>query len=340
LTIDILIGIDLGATCVRVGAFHPAGQLLAVRQTDILALEGPQAGLERITTQVEALLAEVRPALPSSRLIGIGVGSTGPTDPFRGFLLNPLTMPGWVNVPIVDHLQDNFSVPACLENDADAAALGEYWQGAALVDDPMQSRVSRLYAVTAGTGIGTAFIVDGQIYRGADGFHPEGGHMIIDPSGPHCYCGANGCWESLSSGTAIARSAQLAISQSIDSPPHSSATLVNLADGNIQRIDARMVAAASRLGDPLALKVIQRAAEAFAMGIFNILMLFYPEMIVLSGGVMRSIDLFMPDIQRVLKSADAYIPSGRVQILPARLGYYAGIYGAAYAILNRTKQSS
>ena len=214
-------------------------------------------------------------------------------------------------------------------------ALGEYWQGAARHDDMSKPPIRRLFAVTVGTGIGTAFIADGQVYRGADGFHPEGGHMVIDPGGPPCYCGRNGCWESLSSGTAIGQAARLALSQMAPAPM---GILLNLADGEIERVDARMVAEAAHLGDPLALQVIDRAAWSFAQGIFNILMLFYPEMIVLSGGVMRSIDLFMPHIQRMLDSADHYIPVRRIQVLPASLGYYAGIYGAAYAILNRLQQ--
>jgi len=333
---SILVGIDLGGTSVRLGAFDPSGDLIAVRQTEILALEGPQAGLERIASQLVALLAEIRLIFPSFRLRGIGVGSTGPTDPWRGRLLNPSTMPGWLDVPIVDFLQDRFAAPACLENDADAAALGEYWQGAARSLDHSGPPISRLFAVTVGTGIGTAFVLDGQVYRGADGFHPEGGHMVIDPAGPACYCGMSGCWESLCSGTAIGQAGRLALNEGSPTP---NGVLLRLVDGEIERVDARMVAEAARHGDPLALQVMDRATEAFAQAIFNILMLFYPEMIVLSGGVMRSIDLFMPAIQRMLESADRFIPARRVQILPAQLGYYAGIYGAAYAILKRLQAS-
>ena len=116
---------------------------------------------------------------------------------FRGTINNPYTLPTWEDVPIVDFLVDRFGVPVSLENDADAAALGEYWQGAG-------RDVQRLCAVTVGTGIGTAYILHGKIVRGNGGWHPEGGHMIIDPSGPQCYCGAKGCWESLASGSAIA----------------------------------------------------------------------------------------------------------------------------------------
>ncbi len=101
------------------------------------------------------------------------------------------------------------------------------------------------------------------------------------------------------------------------------------------QIDARLVAEAALEGDPLARAVIGRAAEYFALGLFNLLMLFFPEVIVLSGGVMHSSELFMPAIQRMLQSATPYLPTDQVDIRLAQLGYYAGIYGAAYAILNR-----
>lgn len=193
--------------------------------------------------------------------------------------------------------------------------------------------VSRLYAVTLGTGIGTSCVMDGRTYRGAGGFHPEGGHQIIDPSGPLCYCGAHGCWESLASGTAIAREARRAAEKSPNT------LLLALAEGDLARIDARLVAEAAFRGDRIARAVIGRAAEYFAIGLFNLLMLFFPQVIVLSGGVMHSSDLFMPAIHRAVQNATPYLPTQQLEIRLAKLGYYAGIYGAAYAILNSQKLS-
>ena len=331
---DLVIGIDLGATVVRAGAFNLAGRLLASDQLEIRAELGSAAGLERISRLVGKLVKSIGEEMAGGyHLRGIGVGATGPTDSARGLLINPGTLPEWLNVPVVDYLKSSFGVPACLDNDADAAALGEFWQGAA-ARQPGQPAVGRLYAITVGTGIGTAFILDGQVYRGAGGFHPEGGHQIVDPSGPACYCGAHGCWESLSSGTAIGRAARDALLQTRSSPKQPGEILRALAEGQVERVDAHLTAEAARQGDALALAVIERAAHAFSLGVFNILMLFFPEMIVLIGGVMRSIDLFMPALQQAMDAASQYIPVDRVSIQSARLGYYAGMYGAAYAILN------
>ena len=338
-----IIGVDLGATIVRAGAFTESGELLGARQVEIQSREGVEAGLERIGGLVAGIIQEFgqekeRSSAPRT-LRGIGIGSTGPLDVFRGLLVNPETLPGWVNVPIVSWVEERFGVPCCIENDAAAAALGEYWMGAG-------RGVSRLYAVTLGTGIGAAAVIDGQVYRGLSGFHPEGGHQIIDPSGPPCYCGAKGCWESLASGAAIARRAQeyarrmetartqpRSGQRSFDT--HQGVKLMALADNQVERIDARLVAEAARRGDPLAVQIIDRAAQHFALGIFNILMLFFPEVIVLSGGVMKSLALFMPAIHQAVKSAQPYLPADQVRILPAQLGYYAGLYGAAYAILKK-----
>jgi glucokinase len=324
--IRYVIGIDLGATMLRGGAFACGtgesglqGELLAVEQCELFAIQGPQAGLERIAALVESLAAKVNPGGKDRKLAGIGVGCTGPVDARRGVIVNPGTLPGWVDVPIVAWLEQRFGVPTCLENDADVAALGEYWMGAG-------RGTNRLYAITVGTGIGTACIIDGQIYRGAGDFHPEGGHLLVDPAGPPCYCGGRGCWESLASGTAIAASMRAALETQRTGP------------GPFEAIEARAIVEAARRGDPLAQKVIERAAEAFAQGLFSILMLFFPEVVVLSGGVMRSYDLFQPAIARMLQETSVYIPSGQVRVELAQLGYFAGIYGAAYAVNAATRQ--
>lgn len=312
-----VIGIDLGGTNVRGGMVDEQGNLLATSQVPIRAEEGVEQGLVRIITLIEKIAQDSS----VSRLDGIGIGATGPVDPVEGTIQNPYTLPGWECVPIVARLQEHFHLPVTLENDADVAALGEYWLGAG-------KGVKRLYAVTIGTGVGTACILDGQIYRGLGGAHPDGGHHILDPSGPPCYCGANGCWESLASGTAIASQAQEETKED-----HSS-LLWKMTQGDPEQIDARMVAEAAMQNDPLARSVIERAARYISLGIVNIVTLFTPEMIVLSGGVMKSLDLFMPAIQEAMQVHNVMVPAAKVIIRPAALGYLAGLYGAAYTVLN------
>ena len=310
---EVTIGVDLGGTHVRLGAFDLEGHLLAQQHASIADM-GPESGLPLM----ERLIHELLDSLGSPTLLGIGIGSTGPLDTIRGLINNPYTLAGWMNVPVVERLNGTFGVPVRLENDADAAALGEYWQGAG-------KGASRLYAVTVGTGVGTSLIAEGKIYRGLDGSHPEGGHQLLDPNGPECYCGHRGCWESLISGPAIAGHARGA---------KDNERLLAMAGGDPERLDARLVAEAARLGDPTALAIMQKAARDFGLGVINIISLFVPDVLVLSGGVMRSIDLFLPTLEKMLQTPNPMVPFERVHILPAQLGYYAALYGGAYLILS------
>jgi len=309
----VVIGIDLGGTIVRAGAFDARGHLLSAREIPIEAARGPESGLRKIQRLIEQVWAETE----ADALVGIGIGSTGPVDPIRGRIQNPFTLPTWDDVPISAWMQRAFNVPVTLENDADAAALGEYWKGAGQM-------TKRLFAVTLGTGVGTALIADGHIYRGMDGLHPEAGHMLLDPAGPLCYCGAHGCWESLCAGPAIVRD--------VLSRDLFQSRLLQNAGGDRAKIDARMIASAARDGDPVARAAMEKAAGYFGLGIVNVIINFIPEMIVLSGGLMKSSDLFLPAMHQAIAAHSVMTPAKQVRILPAQLGYHAGLYGAAYTI--------
>jgi glucokinase len=243
----------------------------------------------------------------------------------RGRIHNPFTLPTWDDVPIVEWVQKTFNVPVTLENDADVAALGEYWKGAG-------QSIKKLFAVTVGTGVGTALIEEGRIYRGMDGFHPEAGHMILDPNGPLCYCGAHGCWESLCAGPSIVRD--------VLNTDLSHSSLLEMANGNHEKIDAHMIADAARGGDTVAQEAMKKAARYFGLGIVNVITAFMPEMIVLSGGLMKSSDLFLPVMQEAIEAHSIMIPAKQVRILPAQLGYHAGLYGAAYTIWSMENEQS
>ncbi len=306
MSLPAYIGIDLGGTNVRAGVVTPVGELLEWRDTPIEAARGPAAGLERIMRLIEQVDAEA-----GVRLLGIGIGSTGPNDRALGAIQNPYTLPTWENVDIASPLTARFGVPVTLENDADAAALGEYWQGAG-------RGVQRLAMVTVGTGIGTAFILNGKVYRGMGGVHPEGGHIPVDPAGPACYCGANGCWESLASGPAIA-----AYTRSL--PTAEIAALLALVGGDPEKIDAALVADAARAGDPAALRVMDHTATCLGLGLVNLMHLWLPDCVVFTGGVMRSLDLFTPCLSEVIRRHNVMSPLDQIPLRMAELGQLAGI---------------
>lgn len=311
---EAFIGIDLGGTNVRAGVVTPAGELMITRDAPIRAREGAQAGIQRITGLIEQVSrqAGIRPA-------GIGIGSTGPLDRERGAIQNPYTLPTWEDVDIAGPLRSHFGVPVVLENDADAAALGESWAGAG-------RGLSRLLMVTVGTGIGTGFILDGHIFRGAGGVHPEGGHIPVDPAGPLCYCGAKGCWESLASGTAIG---DLARAQAQTGPTR----LLQMAGNDPARIDAALVVRAAQEGDELAGQVIERAATHLALGLVTALHLYIPDCVVFTGGVMRSFGMFEPTLKETLKRHSVMSPLDRTPLVLSALGQEAGVFGAARAAM-------
>lgn len=313
MTGGIYIGVDLGGTNVRAGAITPAGVLLASQTAPIDALAGPEAGLGKIAGLIEAVSA----AATGRPLLGIGIGSTGPLDLERGAIQNPYTLPGWEDVSIVAPLQERFGVPVALENDADAAALGEAWMGAG-------GGAQRLMMVTIGTGVGTGLVIDGRIYRGVGNAHPEGGHILLLPGGPECYCGARGCWESLVAGPSIARTA-------CEHPRLKSSALYTLCEGDLERIDAALVFAAARQGDPLANELVDQTATFIGLGLVTIMMLTLPDCIILTGGVLRSYDLMEGRIQAVIARHNVIIPAGQVRLRLAALGQQAGMFGAARA---------
>jgi len=316
------IGIDLGGTNVRVGAVSPQGHLLAVQSAPIEAPLGPKVGVDKIITLIEAIQNQVK----TGRLLSIGIGSTGPVNRIQGRIHNPYTLPTWDDVDILSPLVQRFDVPATLENDADAAALGEAWVGAG-------RNCKSLAMVTVGTGIGVGFVQDRKIYRGKDGLHPEAGHMILDPNGPEDYCGAHGCWEVMASGPAMERYARKLCAEQ-------GGLMLQMCGGDLQKLNGQMIVKAARLGDPTALTVIAQTGRYHGLGIVNLLLTYLPDCIVLGGGVMHEYDLFLPHIRSVLRQHNKVIPAAEIEILPSHLGGEAGVLGAAYAALSSVGENT
>ena len=186
------IGIDIGGTKIAVAAVDASGNIAARKAIATEAERGFDRAVARMVEAAGQVLAEAGWA--RGDLSGIGVGCTGPVSAERGVINNPYTLPTWSECPIVERLEAIFHRPAFLENDADAAALGECFAGGARGQ-------RRMVMLTLGTGVGGGVVIDGRVYRGTRGEHPELGHIPIDPAGPACYCGTRGCLEAIASGT-------------------------------------------------------------------------------------------------------------------------------------------
>jgi glucokinase len=298
-----LIGaIDIGGTKIAVGMVDDQGRIAARAECPTASERGFADGLGRTI----AMLRETA-TRAGAKVHGIGIGCTGPVDPFTGVLGTVDLLPGWKGGAIVAELSEAFQVPVAMENDADAAGLAEAAWGAG------RGKRRFLY-VTVGTGIGVAIILDGALYRGVDGAHPEIGHQVIDASGPPCYCGARGCWEILASGPAI-----LAWAKTRILPDHS-------ADGDLTM---QRVCELAEAGDPAALAVMDRQGYYLGLGLANLVSTFCPDMIALGGGVMRSAHLFLDRARQAIRQCCTMVPYEKTETVLASLGGDIALAGGA-----------
>jgi glucokinase len=292
--------IDIGGTKVAVGIVDHAGRVLAKQETP-----SQSAGLwPEARGSIIAMLHKVAQASGHS-ITGIGIGSTGPVDPIRGTFGNLDALPQWSGAAIVDELVGEFHVPVALENDADAGALAEASWGAGV------GQSSLLY-VTVGTGIGGGIILDGRLYRGVDGSHPEVAHQVIDLNGPACSCGLSGCWESLASG--------LAMSRWMESQPEYAGKA---------GLSARQIYELASTGDSLAKHAVERETFYLGIGLANLVNLFTPSAIILSGSIMKSAGRYLEDVRKVMERGCRFVPLDKVELRLASLGDDANLIGAA-----------
>lgn len=295
------LGIDIGGTKIAVAAVRGNGEIAAETTLPTESEQGFGAGIRRIREAAHRVLDES--GWTADELVGIGIGCAGPVDPVRGTIDNPYTLPGWTGGNIVAALGEAFSCPVALENDADAALLGEGYAGAGRGFDS-------LVMLTFGTGIGGAALVSGTLLRGAGGAHPELGHVPVDPGGPPCYCGTRGCFEAMASGSALS----------------AAATAHGLGD-------ARQLLARAAGGEALAQTLRERALGATASAATTLLHTLLPERMILGGGMMdERYEPFAEAVRGAIAKA-TQVPPGRVSVVRAQLGNRAGLVGAASIVL-------
>ncbi len=343
-SLPFVVGVDLGGTQIRAAVLR--GAELRSRVGMLTGEQpAPDRVIPRMLTAVRQALAEAHISL--SEVAGIGIGAPGPLDGQSGIVFCPPNLPGWTNVPLRDIFSAELNVPVYLENDANAAALGEYLFGA--------GRTYRdVVYLTISTGIGGGIIADGQLLAGSKGCAGELGHMTIDRYGPRCNCGNIGCLESIASGTAIARRANERIAlgladgaalleyalthdsqsqeQGADTPEDTRKALATPI-----HINARMVADAATAGIPLARDIITGAAEGLGFGLVNIIHIFNPQVIILGGGVVQIGEPLLGPAKRIVKERAMQVPREQARIALAQLGNDAGLVGAGALVYYHQK---
>lgn len=309
----LALGIDLGGTAVKVGIVTHDGKIIGRghRATEAHLGVGPV-----VANMAQAARDAMEGAgLTAADLEGIGIGAPGICNGPAGIVVEAVNL-FWRDVPVTQLLTAELGLPAFLDNDANCAALGEQWCGAARGSHHM-------LMFTLGTGVGGGLILNGQIYHGFRGWAGEFGHMPAVEDGPLCNCGRRGCLETVASATAMAAAARQAIAEG------RAPTMARMASAQDGHVDARLVIMAARDGDGPALEVLETAARHLGVAVASLVGALNPELVVIGGGASRAGDLILEPLREVVASRAMPGPAGVVRIVAAELGNDAGLIGAA-----------
>ena len=313
-----IVGVAVGGAAISVGVLPiGGGDPQAVRTLPTESIRGAKFVVDRTVRMVQDSIDEMLAQHGGTRsdVAGVGIGSPGPLDRTTGTVINTPNL-GWRNFPLRDLIANAVNLPATLDNDANCAAYGEWWQGA--------GRGTRaLVGVTLGTGIGGGIVLDGRIFHGISDAAGEIGHMTIDSTGRKCKCGNYGCLEAYASAPAIALRATEGLEAGAES------VLTDLVGGKLEDINASAVYEAALVGDAYANEVLRDTAKFLGTGIANIINVLNPEMVIIGGGVTAVGDhLFVPLRAEVRRRAFKSVEAA-CKIVPAQLPGTAGLIGAA-----------
>jgi glucokinase len=307
------IGVDLGGTNLRFGLVREDEKIITRRGTGTMAAEGVEIVLERLTSGIQTLARKAQVA--GMKIAGIGIGVPGIISAKEGIVRLSPNLAGWEDIPLRARLMESFSYPVYVENDANAYALGEYWFGAG-------KGTSCMVCITLGTGVGGGIILDGNIWRGADGMAGEVGHITVNPDGPLCPCGNRGCLERYSSATAVIEMAVAAVARG------EKTSLKNLKKAGLA-ITPEAVADAAKKGDRVAGRIYSEVGKYLGIAIADLINLLNIECIVIGGGLTGAWDLFIGPLKEEVKARAFKIPAKRCRIVRGKLKDDAGILGAA-----------
>lgn len=303
------VGIDIGGTNIELVALLDTGRVVAHRSIPCEAAQGPRDAFSRIASALTGLSASAK------SLSAVGVACAGLVDPVRGKLHSSPNLPAWANAPLSRIARERLGVPTVIDNDANAAAYGEYFKGIA------RGR-GTLVCITLGTGVGGAIVTDGRLLRGSRNYAGEIGHTTICETGPRCHCGNRGCLEAYVGAYALVREARRRLSE------RRSRHLGRWLDEG-RALTPKLIADAASLGDRTARTVFEDAGRHLGTGLANVINMFNPDVVAIAGGVARGFHLMRPCVLKEVR-ARAFPESRRsARIVRARLGTRAAAIGAA-----------
>lgn len=314
-----IIGVDLGGTKIAVGVVDKHGRVLKKKKEKTEIEKGPFGIINQMLKLTEDVSREYIQDIEA-----IGIGAAGPLNTREGLLLSPPNLPNWERVQLTQPFEKKFKIPVYLENDANAAALGELFFGAG-------RGCANIIYLTISTGIGGGIIINGKLYTGANYNAGEVGHVVLDKDGPLCGCGSYGCLEAFASGTAIAKRArEHIIKEGIK-------TKILTIAKSTENITAENVFLAAKEGDKFAISLLDEILNYLGIGIAGLCNIFNPECIILGGGVTKIGNILFEKVRRVVDFRCFKPIADAVKILPAKLKDNVGIVGAASVVIERKK---
>ncbi len=307
----LYIGLDVGGTAMKCGVVDDAGKPINSVSLPTEAHRGQEFGLERMCQSIRQAVAVCNVHLEQIR--AIGVVTPGTMDIPAGVILDPPNLKPWRNVPVRDHIQRTFKLPTAFQNDANAAALGEFWAGAG-------REVHSMVLFTLGTGVGGGIVIGDLVIEGEHSHGAELGHMKIEMTNPRqCGCGRWGCLEAYASATSVVKRAKEALAK------RGVKSLLK----ESKDLSARTIFDAAQQGDKVADQIVEDTAMYLAVGASNMMHTIDPDMIAYAGGMIAAGENFLDRIRRFVKQFAFPVPAEKTRIVYASLGSDAGFIGAA-----------
>lgn len=312
------IGIDVGGTNVKIALVDKSGKIIYSNSVPTYAKMGYEYTVNNIKQAIKDLMKETNTT--AKDIDGIGFDFPGQVDYKTGVVKLAPNIPGWVNVPIAQMIEEEFHIPTRIDNDVRCAALGEMKFGAG-------QGCENFVCITVGTGIGSGLVINGQLVRGASNAAGEIGHIKLQmKDGLICGCGDTGCLEAYASGPSIVAMAQDYIKGG------KSTKFREMAAAEGREITPYMVAKAAEAGDPVAKRIFAIVGEYIGIGLTSVINLLNPEKVIIGGGVAEAGDLLLDPIRKTIKERAMVVAGSAVEIVPAQLGNSAGVIGASMLI--------
>ena len=313
MTQKYVIGIDLGGTFIKGGVVSKRGDILFRAKKESAAKEGHFQPVANMFDVIEDLSQKM-----GKDPEAIGFGIPGAIFSEKGIVTKSPHFPHWIDFDLQASLKEKTNIPFVIDNDANAAALGEGWVGAG-------KGYKHFCCMTLGTGIGGGILLNGLVWRGMTGMAGEVGHIIVEPEGLPCPCGGRGCMERYSSATGIVDMARKKFNDGNDSKQ-----LRELADDNPDKITSELLCDLAKKGDHLSKTIFKEMGKYLGIGFADLINILNLEMIIIGGGVLPAWEFFIEEAVSQMKLRTYKIPGESVQIVKARCGNDAGLLGAAY----------